>query len=62
VDQFIYCAEQSLVPQGLQHPTHGKYFFKLRRDTVIYSSVSVASHSMSSSTVRAVWRKNLFGL
>lgn len=62
IDQFIYCAEQSLSAQALQHPTYSKYFFKLRRDTVVYSSVSVGSHSISSSTVRAVWLKNLFGL
>jgi len=62
IDQFIYCAEQSLAPQSLQHPTYAKYYFKLRRDTVVYSTVSVGSHSMSPSTVRAVWLKNMFGL
>lgn len=62
IDQFIYCAEKSLTPQGLQHPTYAKYLFKLRRDTVIYSTLSYASHSLDASVVRAVWLKNLFGL
>jgi hypothetical protein len=62
IDQFIYCAGKSLTAQSLQHPTYSKYYFKLRRDTVVYSTVSAGSHSMSATTVRAVWLKNLFGL
>ena len=62
IDQFIYCAEQSLAAQSLQHPTYAKYYFKLRRDSVVYSTVSVGSHALSATTVRALWLKNLFGL
>ncbi|MFN8669422.1 MAG: hypothetical protein U0164_19705 [Gemmatimonadaceae bacterium] len=62
LDQFIYCAEKSLAPQDLLHPTYAKYFFKLRRDSVYYSTISYASHALNAGTVRAVWLKNLFGL
>jgi hypothetical protein len=60
IDQFIYCAEQSLAPQSLVHPVVNDPYFKLRFLTDFYSSVSVGSHSLSSTAVRAAWKHNLF--
>lgn len=61
IDQFIYCAEQSLAAQDLTHPAVSDYYFRARRDIVVYTSYSVGSHSLSSSVVRTLWLKNLFG-
>lgn len=60
VDQFIYCAEQTLSAQSLQHPTYGRYYFKTRRDAVVYTSLTVNAHALSSSVVRTTWLRNLF--